>query len=278
MAENKYTRSEKYPDIVILTVTNSNGETLRLFFDKEDYPRIASKRWQYDKTTVKTDHIGAIHFFIFNTFNSESFVHFKNGNKLDLRRSNMVCVKRNTYFFHGDESILEIRSNISMLNDPAIVRFSTDKFELIKKHNWRVSNHNYAIAHRSRKDGGGSIMMHQLICHNCQILPEGMVTDHINRDRLDNRTFNLRIITLSENSRNSRHKSTKHEFAGVTFVGDGSGRWMAKWPNPDKPGQYTSKSFYLCDYSADEAYKLAVAERLKWEKILGGFPEREGIV
>ena len=40
--------------------------------------------------------------------------------------------------------------------------------------------------------------MHRIILST----PAGMVTDHINRDRLDNRTANLRNCTQAENSRN----------------------------------------------------------------------------
>ena len=39
--------------------------------------------------------------------------------------------------------------------------------------------------------------------------PFGQI-DHINRDPLDNRLRNLRIVTPSENSRNTRHNHYKH--------------------------------------------------------------------
>ena len=278
MASNNYFTLTKHPNVHVLQVISTKGEEIKVYFDEADFNLISRKRWHMDSDTVKADHVGAIHFYMNNTYNSESFVSFKNGNKRDLRRANMICVKRNTYFLGETESILEIRSNLQMINNPHIVRFSTDRFDELRVHNWHVSNHGYAIAHRSRKLGGGNIMMHQLICHGARKLPEGWVTDHINRVRLDNRTENLRVITLSQNARNHGHVTSKSGYSGVIFANDGSGRWIAKWPNPNRPGKYSSKSFYISEYGSDEAYKLAVNERIKREKILGGFPEREGIV
>lgn len=66
-----------------------------------------------------------------------------------------------------------------------------------KKYNhlrWYMSDTGYAV----RRYNGETYRLHRLIM-NC---PEGMVVDHLNGDRLDNRKCNLRICTQLENAKN----------------------------------------------------------------------------
>lgn len=68
-----------------------------------------------------------------------------------------------------------------------------------KKYNhlrWHLSDTGYAV----RRYNGETYRLHRLIM-NC---PEGMVVDHLNGDKLDNRKCNLRICTQRENV-NNRH-------------------------------------------------------------------------
>ena len=61
--------------------------------------------------------------------------------------------------------------------------------------------------------------LHRLICNT----PEGMVTDHINGDSLDNRKSNLRVCTNAENARNNTLSATSSVgFKGVQGKSDGS--------------------------------------------------------
>ena len=63
--------------------------------------------------------------------------------------------------------------------------------------------------------------------------PEGHDWDHINRDKLDNRRSNLRIVTKSENMRNKDHKSKASGLQGVLAVCDG--RWSAHLSSYESP-------------------------------------------
>lgn len=59
---------------------------------------------------------------------------------------------------------------------------------------------------------------------NCS---KGMVVDHINGDRLDNRRENLRICTYQQNSFNSKkHYGSTSKYKGVSYKKDHK-RWMA---------------------------------------------------
>lgn len=62
---------------------------------------------------------------------------------------------------------------------------------------------------------GKSIYMHRIICHP----PESYLVDHINRNRLDNRETNLRIVTLAQNARNrGKYSNNTTGYKGVYFL------------------------------------------------------------
>lgn len=73
--------------------------------------------------------------------------------------------------------------------------------------NWHITHYGYA---RRAKDHA---LMHRVV----QPPSQGMVIDHINGDKLDNRSCNLRVCTQAENSRNASLKlANKTGFRGVS--------------------------------------------------------------
>ncbi len=73
-----------------------------------------------------------------------------------------------------------------------------DDFEYLSQWQWYV---NSGYAARQMYVGAGKqhqILMHRVIANT----PEGMFTDHINGNKLDNRKCNLRVVTRSQNCRN----------------------------------------------------------------------------
>lgn len=69
---------------------------------------------------------------------------------------------------------------------------------------WHLGHGGYAV--RAGK------MMHRVIMN----APKGMVVDHGNHNRLDNRKCNLRIVTLEENNKNKQAYGSSSRFKGVT--------------------------------------------------------------
>jgi len=58
------------------------------------------------------------------------------------------------------------------------------------------------------------IALHRLIMNP----PKGLVVDHINRNPLDNRRSNLRIVTIQENLRNQIRPNNKTGKTGVSII------------------------------------------------------------
>lgn len=96
---------------------------------------------------------------------------------------------------------------------------STD-FERLSVLNWCIGAGGYAVA----SDNGVSVRMHHMV------LGSVVLTDHVNRTRLDNRRHNLRACSHSENSANRASRPGK-DFKGIGFVGPDNGKrkcWCAQ--------------------------------------------------
>ena len=100
------------------------------------------------------------------------------------------------------------------------------------------------------------------------------VIDHINRDPLDNRKINLRIVSRSINSTNAKERTeSKSGIRGVyrreARPGIAKASWVCEWSD----GKRHSKSFSIEKYGEDEAFRLACdfrENKLKEMKIQSG--------
>ncbi len=96
-----------------------------------------------------------------------------------------------------------------VLTQGAVALVSDRDVEVIKPYTWSTSA-GYACADRSN---GKCIFMHRLIMN----APDDIQVDHINGDKLDNRRFNLRLVTISQNRANQRMRFTSTTgFKGVS--------------------------------------------------------------
>lgn len=85
---------------------------------------------------------------------------------------------------------------------------------------WHRAQDGYA-AHTPRR-GAANLLMHRLVLE----APPGTRTDHINRNRLDNRRSNLRIVSHCENAWNCGiTRNNKSGFKGVYFA---DGKWRGQ--------------------------------------------------
>ena len=79
-----------------------------------------------------------------------------------------------------------------------------EDFDFVSKIKWHIDSDGYARH--------GSKRMHRIIANT----PKGMETDHINREKLDNRRSNLRVCTQHENQMNrGKQKNNKSGYKGV---------------------------------------------------------------
>ncbi len=90
-----------------------------------------------------------------------------------------------------------------------------EDFEYLNQWKWCV-NHDYAVRNGIKNNARQSkIFMHRVLMNT----PKGLFTDHVNHNKLDNRKFNLRIVTKQQNQWNMRkHKDSLSPFKGVSFI------------------------------------------------------------
>ena len=84
-----------------------------------------------------------------------------------------------------------------------ITEVDDQDYDYLNQFSWRVMNSGwtcYAIRDKVMEDGTRTtVLMHRELMNT----PDGMVTDHINGNGLNNQRYNLRACTYSENRLNT---------------------------------------------------------------------------
>ena len=93
-----------------------------------------------------------------------------------------------------------------------------EDFDALNQWKWWFTTRGYAVREEKRK----LVFMHRLINKT----PNGFDTDHINRNKLDNRQANLRTVTRSQNFMNINPR--KNNTSGVKGVQRHAEGWMAR--------------------------------------------------
>jgi hypothetical protein len=105
-----------------------------------------------------------------------------------------------------------------------------EDFEWLNRWKWHLNGQGYAcrtvyvIGSGRKNQKCNRIRMHRLINNT----PESFQTDHINRNRIDNRKINLRTVTDQENKFNLSLKiNNTSGYRGVTWDKQ-TNKWMAQ--------------------------------------------------
>lgn len=98
--------------------------------------------------------------------------------------------RTNTYLEEGDLLIVTTKKGEKILAD-------IEDAEKLKKYSWCISKTGYAVANINHK----VMKLHRYLLG---LEDAGVVVDHKNHNKLDNRKYNLRLCTAWENSKNQQ--------------------------------------------------------------------------
>ncbi len=128
-----------------------------------------------------------------------------------------------------------------------VAKVDDEDYEMLIGSRWCVSD-GYAF---NRAHG----RMHRLLMK----APQGVMVDHRNGDKLDNRKDNLRLCSNSQNQANRKVSLGVSKFKGVVWqtLPSGKGYWKAVIT---KDGEATYLGTYKTDVEAAAAYNVAAVE------------------
>ena len=101
-----------------------------------------------------------------------------------------------------------------------------------------------------------------MLANHVNGLPVGMIVDHVNGNRTDNRPENLRLISVAENRRNAKKLNTNTSGATGVYLHKQKQYlyWVAFWYD-HKTGKKQDKFFSVLKHGNDDAKALAIKYR-----------------
>jgi len=145
-----------------------------------------------------------------------------------------------------------------------------EDFERLNQHKWHVTHYGYAaraVPHTSGKSRKqGAVYMHNVVCP----APDGMITDHINRNPYDNRKANLRPATRRQNVWNRKfvRRGGRTRYNGIRWDKNKQ-QWQVRLTIK---GRRESFGYYADEVEAAKAYDR-VARQHRGEFAVLNFPD-----
>lgn len=99
--------------------------------------------------------------------------------------------------------------------------FDICDLEVVSSHGWFVDSCGYPCTNIERKP----VRLHRILLPS---VPGGLVVDHINRNKLDNRRGNLRVVTQKQNCLNASLKPSNKSGVSGVFFDKRAHRWRAQ--------------------------------------------------
>ena len=195
----------------------------------------------------------------------DRFIHYIDGNKFNLRKSNLLIVDKNEYIINGEETTLIIRTSSADMSNPVITTVDTICLPQIQEYVWRINN-NYIMS-TTKEDRHKRIRLHVLIMSLHEEIDDNLSIDHIDRNRLNNKYSNLRQVTNQINMLNRTF--TKSKPGAILGVNRQSDAWVAMAPYLDMPNKVRRERFSVARYGEEQAKQMAIECRKKWELELG---------
>jgi len=185
--------------------------------------------------------------------NIEAFLNIEIGNKT-LRDGKKKINKNQYYYYEQFYYIIKITNNMWIICEDC-----NKTRKLLKKYCWCTDNGGYAqtFVDKSTKK------WHQLFFK----YENGLVADHINNKNFDNRIDNIRIVTVSDNSRNTTiNKNNTSGKQGVYYyINKRHGLHYWKVAIIDNNGKKIQKYFSIKNLGTDEAKRRAIECRKQLE-------------
>lgn len=130
-----------------------------------------------------------------------------------------------------------------------------EDFDVLKNWKWKFTKQGYACRNFEVDGKWGSHWMHRVVMK----VEKGVYIDHINRNKLDNRKSNLRVVTTLQNMANKGAlKNNKCGLRGVHFhPGTGKYRAVLGWA-----GKRMSLGLFHTKEEAHDVY--CAAAKQKW--------------